>query len=176
MPHIHTKPGEHDVTVSMAIIRIVNGRPHILLHLHRKLNVLMLAGGHIELNENPWQTVTHELLEETGYEMAQLKILQPNLPPVQLTGVTVHPLPFAVITVDASSDGSHMHDDLNYAFLATDEPLTHPTEGESQDLRWLSLDDLRALDQTEIFENVRELCIYVMTTVLELWVPTDLQV
>lgn len=173
MPHIHTKSGEHDVTVSMTIIRTDMDEPRILLHMHRKLNVLMIFGGHIELIDNPWQTVAHELAEESGYRLSQLKILQPEHRLTNLTGAIVHPLPFAVITVNALSDGSHKHDGLNFAFTTAESPISAPIKGESQELRWLTLDELIKIQPGEIFENVRELCIYVMSEVLYHWVPID---
>ncbi len=32
----------------------------------------MQVGGHIELDETPWQAVEHELREESGYTLAEL--------------------------------------------------------------------------------------------------------
>ena len=65
MPHIHTKPGQHDHTVSAFIVRLDGKQPRILLHRHKKSGVYMQFGGHIELHENPWQAISHELLEES---------------------------------------------------------------------------------------------------------------
>jgi len=53
MSHIHTNPGEHDQTVSAFIIRTDTAEPELLLHVHKKLGVLLQPGGHIELNETP---------------------------------------------------------------------------------------------------------------------------
>jgi 8-oxo-dGTP diphosphatase len=72
MAHIHTKPGQHDFTASAFIIRIDTPKPKVLLHMHKKLGVLLQPGGHIELNENPWQAVHHEIEEETGTTSANL--------------------------------------------------------------------------------------------------------
>lgn len=61
MPHIHTKPDQHDMTASAYILRQENGVWKCLVHFHKKVEKLMQVGGHIELNETPWQTITHEL-------------------------------------------------------------------------------------------------------------------
>src|SRR3954465_16018556 len=78
MPHIHTEPGQHDHTVSAYIFRTDFSEPKVMLHLHKKHGTYMQFGGHIELNENPWQAITHELREEAGYELDELFILQPH--------------------------------------------------------------------------------------------------
>lgn len=48
MAHIHTKPGQHDLTASAYIIRDDGNEPVVLLHRHKKLgaigkNVVVLA-------------------------------------------------------------------------------------------------------------------------------------
>ncbi len=61
MPHLHTAPNQHDMTVSIYIIHRVGDEWRCLVHMHRKLGFLMQVGGHIELDETPWQSVEHEL-------------------------------------------------------------------------------------------------------------------
>mgnify|MGYP001683399595 FL=1 len=78
MPHIHNKPGQHDICVSGYIVKITEGdEPRIILHKHRKLKMLLQFGGHVELDETPWQAVLREIAEESGYDKNQLKLLQP---------------------------------------------------------------------------------------------------
>ena len=76
MAHIHTEPGQHDHTVSVYLVLLDGKTPEILLHLHKKYRRLMQFGGHVELNEDPWQAIIHELEEETRYVISELKILQ----------------------------------------------------------------------------------------------------
>ena len=78
MPHIHTAPVEHVFTASAYIIRLDQKEPMLLLHKHKKLHVFLQFGGHIEPHETPWEAITHELLEESGYELGQLELLQPT--------------------------------------------------------------------------------------------------
>ena len=77
MPHIHTEPDQHDMTVSAYIVRTDSAEPLCLVHMHRKIGKLAQIGGHIELNETPWQSIAHELEEESGYtlENATLEML-----------------------------------------------------------------------------------------------------
>ena len=172
MAHTHFKPGQYDQTVSAFIIRTDLDQPRLLLHLHKKLNTLFQPGGHIELNENPWQALKHELLEETGYSLEELQILQPSTPHItRLPGVTVHPVP-----VIHSSHGfeiwpDHFHTDTTYALLAAGGPTGKPDDGESTDMRWVSLAELNNIPDDEIIENIRVIGRYVLTTVLSSWIP-----
>lgn len=160
MPHIHTEPGQHDITVSAWIFRIVDNELKVLVHMHRRLGKLMQTGGHVELDETPWQTLGHELQEEAGYDLTELEVLQPteNIP--QITGSAVHPVP--VLSNTHMVDASHYHSDYCYAFFAKDTPQKLPAEGESNDLRWLTIDELYAaansgdalLDVAEIYDHI----------------------
>ena len=41
----------------------------VLPHLHPKINLWLPPGGHVELNEDPIETVKREIFEETGYKV-----------------------------------------------------------------------------------------------------------
>jgi 8-oxo-dGTP pyrophosphatase MutT (NUDIX family) len=169
MPHIHTATGQHDHTVSAYIFRydgefdedLMNLR--LLVHMHKKFGILLQPGGHVELNENPWAALNHEILEETGYDMDQLFLLQPNMPMVTKLSnpsAILHPVPFFVNTHDASTPelggAIHRHTDTNYIFLTNEEPRHKLGEDESQDLRWLSQSEIEELDSKEISSIVRD--------------------
>lgn len=101
----------------------------------------MQIGGHIELTENPWSALAHELVEETGYNVSDLKVLQPykDIPDIRTN--IIHPLPAFFNTHKFSE--AHFHSDLCYAFLAEKAPTLLPQEGESTDLRWLTLEEIK---------------------------------
>lgn len=141
MPHIHTEPGQHDITASAWIFRKDDGELRVLVHMHRKHGKLMQIGGHVELDETPWQTLAHEIPEESGYRLDELKILQPLADVPKITDATVHPVP-VLSNTHLVGDG-HYHSDYCYAFMANDIPQALPAEGESRDLRWLTPDELR---------------------------------
>jgi 8-oxo-dGTP pyrophosphatase MutT (NUDIX family) len=169
MAHIHTKFGEHDQTASAFVLRTDGPQPKLLLHMHKKLGVLLQPGGHVELHENQWQAICHEIEEETGYALSQLELLQPRDRMHVLTNARLQPVAVCQNTHDFGGDKSHRHTDTAYAFVTTQNPANPPAEGESTDLRWLTLEELDGLTETEIFENVREIGRFVLTTCVQNW-------
>lgn len=172
MPHIHTEPGQHDHTVTGYIVRVDGDRPRVLLHMHKKLNMLLPPGGHIELDETPWDALLRELREEAGYDELQLMILQPALrikPSDVAAEATLHPQPIAMNT-HAVTPG-HYHSDTVYALVAHDAPGCDIAIGESTDMRWLDRDELALLPGTEIWDNVRHIGLMVLDHFLSEWDP-----
>lgn len=141
MPHIHVKPNQHDMTVSAYIVRKVNNKWLCMVHFHKKVEKLMQIGGHIELDETPWQTVAHELQEESGYTLAELDILQPTAERMTDSGQISHPVPFNLNTHNVGNN--HYHSDLCFGFVANNLPAAQVTDGESADIRWLTLSELQ---------------------------------
>lgn len=167
MAHIHTKPGQHDLTVTAYILRVDADGPRALLHMHRKQGKLLPIGGHVELDESPWQAIAHELEEESGYTLKQLKVLQPSPRLESLTGVVLHPYPLSLNTHDIP--GAHFHSDIQYGFVTEANPELTIQEGESTDLRWLTLQEIQALPQEAIFENTKEVYTFLINEVLPRW-------
>ena len=90
-----------------------------LLHWHKKLQIWLPPGGHIDPDEDPVQAVVREVLEETGIAAEvvphELEHAFSNLP--QLPS----PLSIIVADVGASADEpTHQHIDMCYAL----RPLT----------------------------------------------------
>ncbi len=162
MPHIHTKKGDHDLTVSAVIVRLDSSEPKVILHKHKKLGVYLQFGGHVETNENPWQAIVHELKEESGYDINQLKILQPKVRLDELTNSKIHPQPIAINTHPFDSEMNHFHSDITYAFTAEQPPKDKPDVNESQDIRLFSLKELRNLKSQEIFDDVRTIHSFIL--------------
>lgn len=158
MPHIHTTPGQVDASVTGFMIRDDFDEPKMLFHMHRKLDSLLPAGGHVELDETPWVAMAHELREETGYELTQLRILQPKTRLKQVTGIALHPVPL-VSNTHALPD-NHFHADLDYLFVTSAEPIYAPSEGEATELIWLTQHELVELESSKIFDNTREIALF----------------
>ncbi len=140
MAHIHTEQNQHDVTVSAWIFRDNGSELEVFVHLHRKIKKYMEVGGHMELDETPWQTIARELMEEAGYSLNNLEIYQPSYMPTALTKVLVHPSPTLVVTYQPVP--GHYHTDMAYAFHEISEPGSKPRESESQELSWMTLAEL----------------------------------
>jgi 8-oxo-dGTP diphosphatase len=161
MPHIHTAPGQHDMTVSAYVVRHVNGEWFCLVHMHKKIDMLMQIGGHIDLDQTPWQALAAELREETGYELAEVSVLQPFAGVPEITDAVVHPAPLLMNTRDVG--GGHYHSDTCYAFVATAEPKGALAENESADLRWLTLAELQdASKNGEALQDTVEIYTYLL--------------
>lgn len=171
MPHIHFEPGQHDHTATAWIVRTDETEPKLLLHVHKKLGKLLCPGGHIELDENPWQAIQHEVEEETGYKFEQLKLLQPsNVFITELPGAIVHPVSFCHSTHGFDIWPDHYHTDTAYAFVTNEAPANHPADGESTELRWVTVSDLESLPGDVIVENIRVLGLLVLADILKNWV------
>ncbi len=169
MPHIHTEPGQHDLTVSAYIVRCDGGEWKCLVHMHKKLHKLLQVGGHVELDETPWQALQHELLEECGYRFAELFVLQPNDVSFDSPHYVVHPLPLSLNTHMFSV--RHYHTDIAYGFVAESLPAGQPSEGESADIRWLTLEEMKQAGQRgEIVPDVLDTYRTVVTACVEQYV------
>lgn len=167
MPHINTEPGQHDHTASAYIFKIhPDGdyfqktgllAPLMLLHMHKKFKKLLQPGGHIELNENPWQAIKHELLEETGYDLSQLTVMQPaeTVRTLSNEDSILHPIPFVHNTHKVTDE--HFHTDIGYLFITQEFPDHEVGEGESTDLRWVSREELNAFSSQEVTSGVKDI-------------------
>lgn len=173
MAHIHTGDGQHDLTVSAFIVRTDFDRPKIMLHRHKKLNTLLQFGGHVELDENPWQAIKHELLEESGYELSRLKLLQPHDRLKNVSdGSVLHPQPAYINThpIDTRDlSGKHFHIDVGYAFVADEEPQQAIAADESADIVMLDKEELLALNHKDIWPATTEICLHVLDVCLPNW-------
>lgn len=154
MPHIHNEPDQHDMTVSAYVVRLDAGEPLCLVHMHKKIGKLMQIGGHIELNETPWAAVAHELEEESGYRLDEVEVVQYTADRIVDAGNVSHPTPFAMNTHNVGNE--HYHSDICYGFIAHSKPAENMADGESDDLRWMTLDDLRKAGQ--IGEALQDVC------------------
>ena len=161
MPHIHERPGQHDMTVSAYIVRIDEDEPKCMVHMHRKMGKLMQIGGHIELTETPWQSLAHELVEESGYSLDELQVVQHTADRVMEVASINHPTPFCVNT--HSVGNGHFHSDLCYGFVANAPAKNAPAEGESADIRWLTIAEMEAAVQRgEALEDMMHVYAYLV--------------
>ena len=168
MPHIHTQPGQHDHTISIYLFRTDFAKPKVVLHFHRKMNAVAQFGGHVELNENPWQTAAHELEEETGYTMSQLKVLQPLHNQPEITAAILHPYPVAHVTMAVPATEGHYHTDSTYAFTTDQPPAQAPAEGESTDIRLYSQAELTKA-KSEVEGVTYDLAQHIFSEILPNW-------
>jgi 8-oxo-dGTP pyrophosphatase MutT (NUDIX family) len=166
MPHIHTQPGQHDLTVSAYIFIMTADEPRIMLHQHKKHQNYMQFGGHVELDENPWQAVLREIREEAGYSAHQLRVLQP--PGGHVSGIAMsHPHPVCILTYPASA--SHKHTDVCFAFVTDETPALAIGDDESDCVYSLTQKEFEMLPPEAMFGNVRDVITQLFAVVLPQW-------
>jgi 8-oxo-dGTP pyrophosphatase MutT (NUDIX family) len=175
MPHIHTQPGQHDHTASAYIIRIDLGEPKLLLHKHKKRGLYQQFGGHIELHENPWQAVTHEAEEESGYTMDQLKILQPHdrIRSGKQGQGTEHPVAVSHNTHSFDNTKTHYHSDIGYAFVTEQEPAKSVSDGESNDFMLLTRQELVDFPSDKVSGGIKVTGFFIFDVCLPKWEAVD---
>lgn len=173
MPHIHTESGQHDLTASAYVFRVGGVAPRVLLHWHKKLHCWMQFGGHVELHETPWATIAHELQEESGYSLSQLRLLQP---PHALTSFgdssVIHPLPFIFGTHPFDGKMSPFHTNVDFLFTATEEPKHPVPADESNTFKLFTREQIKQLPMQEILDNVRAATLYAFGLLQE-WGDVD---
>jgi 8-oxo-dGTP pyrophosphatase MutT (NUDIX family) len=137
MAHIHEKV---DFTVFVMIVY----KNKVLLRMHDKYHFWAAPGGHIELDEDPIQTVLREAKEETGLDIViwdgTQKLKMNNeygnelIPPV---GINRH-----FVTAEKT------HEHINMVYIATAKTdALHPAPNEQQDgLQWCTKEDLQTMD------------------------------
>lgn len=140
MPHIHDKI---DFTVS---VYIVCG-DKVLIRYHDKAHQWIVPGGHIELDEDPSQTVIKEVKEEVGLDIQIVadEVEQFSSPPGVDLGKML-PLPMAINRHRMSPD--HEHIDFVYA-AKSDSMEIAPEEGEMNNpdhFRWATAEELQAME------------------------------
>jgi 8-oxo-dGTP diphosphatase len=121
-----------------------------LMIFHKKLQLWLPAGGHIEQGELPHEAAIREVFEETGVKASVVDASQPldlttNCREIQL------PCPRWILHeyIPAHNEKSaHMHYDFMYLMVADHEDCCH-AEREVSAARWVSRDELANLDTTE---------------------------
>lgn len=152
MAHIHDL---YDFTVSFYIIH--PDKDKICLHYHLKLKCWNQLGGHIELDEQPLESIERELREEAGLEPNDYSIL-PNANEPEFHNVRTVPTPFKVLLYNYGGDSSHQHIDLPYVIQSHTDRLV-PAENESQRIDWFTLEQMnKMVDSGSLDKGTREIC------------------
>lgn len=126
-------------TATVYIISKIDGEYKVLLHKHRKLNIWIAIGGHIEENENPVQALLREAKEETNLEISLIndegKLLKTNQVEELSAPVTIleEKIPHY------KDEPAHFHIDLIY-FASCKNPEDIKME---EQYGWFSRSDLK---------------------------------
>ena len=117
---------------------LVVGRRGVLLHRHKVIGRWMQPGGHVEPGEHPAETAAREATEETGVSVRH-----------------AHPGP-RLFHLDVHCAGDHVHLDLRYLLVGSDDDPC-PPPGESQQVRWCSIEEALALADESLVDAVARL-------------------
>lgn len=127
VPQLVAPFSEHADIRHVTASAFVVGRRGVVLHLHKRLNMWLQPGGHIDDGEHPRDAAVRESHEELGLAVTH--------PPdgALLMHVDVHPGP-----------RGHRHFDLRYLLLAGDDD-PQPGADESPHARWFLPDEAFAV-------------------------------
>lgn len=137
--HVDARTDSETMTRDFTVATFVVRRNEVLLLWHRKLQIWLPPGGHIEPNELPDEAAVREIAEETG--LAAELVGEPGLPidrPRQLVR------PFGIQVEDIRP--GHQHIDLIYYARPTDPNRTDVVgNDESDSVGWFSRDAMVAI-------------------------------
>lgn len=132
-------------------VYIINSKMQVLMLLHKKINVWLPPGGHVEDNELIHQAAEREVMEETGIEIEFIY----NTGAVNDeydSRAKILPEPLLVQLEDL---GDHYHEDFIYLAKSINEDIAN---NEGHEIGWFDIKDALEL---EIFDNVRKHLYYI---------------
>jgi 8-oxo-dGTP pyrophosphatase MutT (NUDIX family) len=126
--HRDTMPGH--VTASAFVVS--PDLRSLLLHHHRTLDRWLQFGGHDDGERHPAKAVLRELVEESGLQHFDF------FGTPTIFDLDIHPIPESI------EQPRHLHFDVRYLFVADPVQELLPAAGESELLRWMSIDEAQS--------------------------------
>lgn len=146
---------EKHFTVSVYIVSEIDGIKKILLHKHKKLNMWLPVGGHIDFGETPIDAAIREAKEESDLDVEivsneklyQSDIVKQLITPIALMEQTI-----------PEYNGKPLHKHLDSVYIAT---TNHPEKAKmAEEFNWFSKEELMKI---ELAEDVKLLIKKVLT-------------
>lgn len=110
---------------------VVNpARTHVLLLLHRKLNLWLQPGGHADGDSDILRVILKETSEETGIPLEQIHLINDGI-----FDVDVHTV------YESMHDTRHTHYDIRF-LVEIDDSIPIPGNDESHQIGWVPLEDV----------------------------------
>lgn len=135
---------EKHFTVNIYIVSKLSGEIKVLLHRHKKLNIWLGPGGHVEKDENPVEASIREVKEETGLDIEFI-----NKDQLFQSGYVKQVVsPFAIMEEGippGREKGWHHHIDFIY-FATTSTPYLVQMQ---EEYGWFSEGELAKMDLEE---------------------------
>jgi 8-oxo-dGTP pyrophosphatase MutT (NUDIX family) len=143
---------------------VTDSHNRVLLLWHKRMQKWMPPGGHVDGNETPEECAKRECKEETGLDVEIIGAEQPDLFAGAEHEGRMLKKPFAMLlenipASEARGEPAHQHMDFLFRAKPVDESqaLVIATE-EADHLKWFTKEEVAALSNKEIFENVRQYC------------------
>lgn len=109
----------------------------VLLHWHRKNQLWLPFGGHIEANEDPVQCVLREVEEECGVAVE----LFGYQTPYALTDLLQLPPPMTIL-IEPVTDGTTRHEHIDLIYFCRPKGTAPPELSADPTFRWVSAAEL----------------------------------
>lgn len=127
----------------------------VLMVYHKKLNVWVIPGGHLEANEYPFEGAKREILEETGVEVGIIDSARVSIPESKKESQVPNPIITLSEYIPAKGDKpEHIHMDLIFLARADEAKTLKAQEAEVKDVRWMSLEEVNS---SNTFESVKSI-------------------
>lgn len=117
-----------------------------LLHLHKKLNIWLPVGGHIDSDELPHIAAMREVKEESGLDVS---LYNPDKQ-LELSDANQLIRPMYVLLVDI--DQFHKHIDFVY-YAGVGSEVVCSQDGETDNLKWFTAEEIKNLK--DVPKNVK---------------------
>ena len=114
-----------------------------LLIFHKKIAAYLPPGGHIEENEDYFESSQREVVEELGVKSSYLSY------PEYLNGLEDKTMqPWAIQKYEIIPE-KHYHFDLIFVAITSEDIKIIPRDGESMDFRWFNVDEISKINTTK---------------------------
>lgn len=133
---------EKHITTTVYIVTKIGGILKILLHKHKKHNIWIGIGGHLDSDENPYEGALREVKEETGLKVSILNFKRGL---VSSSIVSEMPMPYMIKEEKIpklGSDPAHYHID----FIYFGETATPQKVSMEEEFGWFSQKDLKKIN------------------------------
>lgn len=128
-----------EITRHFTATTVIVSQGKALLHLHKKLNLWLPVGGHIDRDELPEDAAVREVKEETGLEVK----LYNSDKSLGMSDAKQLIRPAHLILENINQ----FHQHIDFIYYATSESMElKPLDGETKNLKWLSADEIESLN------------------------------
>ena len=143
---------EKHLTATAYLVAKIDGKIRVLLHRHKKINIWLGVGGHVERDENPIETVRREVFEEAGTELDFLPPLRSPLIKEYVTQLEISQFIFEFKISARPKEPAHRHIDL--VFIGT---VKHPEKVKmTEEFHWFSASELKKLALQEEVTSITQ--------------------